>query len=297
MTIELATTFEGHSLRVLRWKERFVWIASEVARAMGYSNPSKLTEKIAGSWAIDFIEGVDFEVLRGDDLGRFRDVLPESGTAPRGRLPESGGRLLVLFESGLHMALLKARVAKSIALRRFLVTEVLPKLARGESVPAASSPSLSALEVPVSAEVLRKLQTATGDGPMVPAQVAATVLHAWARKLDDAEPSDAADKLAAISGHLCAMRHWVIEQFSQEIEQLAHKAAADAGLGILGKVPASERRQLEHELRPHANALGISVGDLTARLCRVWLDASKPLATKELAAPRGASHEKPFRKR
>lgn len=158
--------------------------------------------------------------------------------------------------------------------------------------------SPSALEVPVSAEVLRKLQAATGNGPMVPAQVASTVLHSWARGLDTTEPSfDAADKLAAISGHLCGMRYWVIEQFSREIEELAHKATLEAGLGILGKVPGSARRQLEHELQPHANALGISVGELAARLCRVWLDASRPNTSKELAALGGAAHEKPFRKR
>ena len=57
----------------------------------------------------------------------MKGLIPGLGTS---RIPS----LLVLFEPGLHLVLLKTSMPAGRRLRRFLVTEVLPRLVRGQPV-------------------------------------------------------------------------------------------------------------------------------------------------------------------
>lgn len=125
--VRLRGDFEGAPLTTLTLHGRPAWIAREVGAAVGYSHGGKrLANKIGGDWSDEFIEGVDHQVLRGPQLALLKDALPP-GTES---VPPRASALLVLFESGLHLALTKTNKPVGRRLRRFLVDQVLPQLTR-----------------------------------------------------------------------------------------------------------------------------------------------------------------------
>ncbi|MEQ1501923.1 MAG: hypothetical protein ABMB14_06815 [Myxococcota bacterium] len=108
--------FDGHFIHTIEVGGRPAWVAREIADALGYG--PRLASLIADEWSEDFLLDQDFALVVGDELAavmRQGEVIP---TSPHG--------LLVLFESGLHLALAKANTPMARRLRRCLVEEVLP---------------------------------------------------------------------------------------------------------------------------------------------------------------------------
>lgn len=135
-----AVEFEGHKVTTVVWEGRPVWIAREVGEALGYPNEgARFADKVRSEWAEEFIEGVDFEMLTNGRLATFKEL-------PTVSVGSQTKALLVLTESGLHLALLKTRKPAGQRLRRLLATEVLPQLVRtGQYAPtAATAPALPA---------------------------------------------------------------------------------------------------------------------------------------------------------
>ena len=126
----LVYEFEGVPLTQLEIDGRPAWIAREVATALGYVKPGRLVETLRTRWADELIEGQDYLVLEGERLKPLKELVPGSVMS---RTPA----LLVLFESGLHLTLVKTPMPAGRRLRRFLVTEVLPKLVRGQGLLAS----------------------------------------------------------------------------------------------------------------------------------------------------------------
>jgi prophage antirepressor-like protein len=130
------TTFEGQGLRFYAFRGRLCVIAADVGRVLGYADES-LASVIRKQWAGEMVQGEDYDILRGDDLREFKagaDV-PEGSSGSRAR------HLTILYESGLDLVLIKTDKPIGGRLRRFLVSEVLPKLRRGEPVlPSAPAP-------------------------------------------------------------------------------------------------------------------------------------------------------------
>ena len=126
--IRLHSDFEGRPLTTLLWKGRSAWVGRQLGAALGYANAGKcLTSKIAGDWADEFIEGLDYVLAEGDELARFKELAKDSPVALSSRVNR---RLLILFESGVHLVLAKTTKPIGRRLRRFLVDEVLPQLVR-----------------------------------------------------------------------------------------------------------------------------------------------------------------------
>ena len=125
--------FEGKTLATLTYQGRPCWIARDIGRVLDYSRDGRrLVAKISGKWSYEFIEGHDYAVLRGDELAEFKASLlvGATGTAPS-RYQRS---LMLLFESGLHLALNLTFKPAGLRLRRFLMDEVLPRMT-GKSRP------------------------------------------------------------------------------------------------------------------------------------------------------------------
>ena len=120
--------FEGEPLVTLTYKGRPAWVARHIGARLGYSHRGKrLPNKVLGEWADEFIEGQDYAFLTGAELEAFKQLA--AGTAAE--IPARTRRgLLVLFESGLHMVLVKCQKPIGKRLRRFLVDQVLPQLVR-----------------------------------------------------------------------------------------------------------------------------------------------------------------------
>lgn len=126
--LTLTRPFEGKPFTTLTWQGRPAWVARQVGQVLGYSGQGKrLTNKILGEWNAEFLDGRDYAFLEGDDLAAFR-AMSADGPEPVSSHARNG--LLVLFESGLNLVLLKTRSPIGIRLRRFLADEVLPQLAR-----------------------------------------------------------------------------------------------------------------------------------------------------------------------
>lgn len=132
----LRAEFEGHPLTILSINGRTAWVAREVGHALGYAQRgSRLAACIGERWD-EFLPGVDYAVLTGEPLAQLK----AAGVDIDAKTPS----LVVLFESGVLMVLTKTHKDAGRRLRRYLVDEVLPRLARGESVPPPGRPAAPA---------------------------------------------------------------------------------------------------------------------------------------------------------
>ena len=130
--VRLQDSFEGKPLTTLTLHGQSAWIAREMGQAIGYAQRGKrFATLITGDWSNEFIEGQDYTLIKGRELAALKAAFFKGS----GSVPWGGNRgLLVLFESGMHMALVKTRKKAGIDCRRFLVDNVLPKLVRSEAI-------------------------------------------------------------------------------------------------------------------------------------------------------------------
>ena len=140
---ELATRrieFHGRAVNAVPFRGRWAFRAAEAGLAIGYADGARLVDKVRGEWAEEFIEGKDYDLLRGQDLAEFRAVLdsPKSGES---KTQQRGARaLLVLYERGIDRALVLARTPLGRELRDLLVDHVLPSSARPAPRPSPARP-------------------------------------------------------------------------------------------------------------------------------------------------------------
>jgi len=126
--------FEGNVLRTYQFEGKPTWVCREVGALAGYEEEGKrFATKITGEWSEEFSVGLDYEVLKGARLQEFARLSPDS-------VPGHTASILVLYESGLWLALAKSHKPVGIRLRRFLASEVLPAL-QNRSLPLASAPT------------------------------------------------------------------------------------------------------------------------------------------------------------
>ena len=146
--------FEGHKLTTLEYKGRPAWIAREVGTAIGYAqNGKRLATRITCEWSDELIDGHDFSVIKGHELQQLQELLNQG--YPSGTFKNSKS-LTVLFESGVHIALLKTKKDAGKRLRRFLASEVLPQIVKkGSYVPIKAQPH-SILDAKTQALIARE---------------------------------------------------------------------------------------------------------------------------------------------
>ena len=138
-------TFEGAPLVTLTYQGRPAWIARHIGTRLGYAHDGKrFVNLILGEWKDEFIEGRDYVVLSGDELAAFKELPGAESLAAR-----TNNSLLVLFETGLHLALIKTRKKAGRDLRQFLATEVMPQLVRtGAYLPQSPAVPLVVVTLP-----------------------------------------------------------------------------------------------------------------------------------------------------
>jgi prophage antirepressor-like protein len=128
--IRATNEFEGRDIKTLTYRGKPAWIAREIGEAIGYSQGGKrFATRITGEWAGEFIEDHDYVLLTGEELADFKAIC-ELGTSP---VPSHAPQIMLLFESGLYLALAKTNKPVGKRLRRFLAEEVLPQIARDGS--------------------------------------------------------------------------------------------------------------------------------------------------------------------
>lgn len=134
--------FEGHELAIQMFRGKPVIMAKDLGEALGYT-PEGFRSTLKG-WASELIEDVDVNVLRDEDRKEFLDGLDVRVKQTLTSAPA----ITVLYETGFDLVLIKTDKPAGKTLRRLLITEVLPKLRRGETIapqvaPVAQRPELT----------------------------------------------------------------------------------------------------------------------------------------------------------
>lgn len=89
--------FEGKDIRTIIYKDRRVWVCSDICTALGYKYRRKLAAQIRNDWKNEFIEGEHYILPIGRDLIDF-DRLYSSVTQ---KVSLGGNSLLLLTERGI----------------------------------------------------------------------------------------------------------------------------------------------------------------------------------------------------
>lgn len=204
MTASITRTFEGRDLTIRSWKGRPAVVAQEFGATLGYAQPRKLVAQVRGAWRGEFEEGVEYDVLTGEELAAWNDYTdPVQSKNPgeildctdpvqsRNALPQRGARsLVILYEPGMNAAALLSKTPGSARLRRWLAREVLPAIrATGQYArppapvlrmvpPAPASPAPEPLALPEPASAAERAARQSRLRKMLRDQARATVERA-----------------------------------------------------------------------------------------------------------------------
>lgn len=164
-----ALTAQFHAL-AFRGRETFV--ARELGRALDYTKEGGgLVELITGEWSGEFVLGHDYFVVDGAELDELKRL---TGSYPVSPIGDRARSVMLLSEHGFFLACTKTSKPLGVALRRWLVDEVLPKLRRGQGIPSRDE------QVVDSHPVAREL-TPAEFGVML-SQMSARESNAWSKK-------------------------------------------------------------------------------------------------------------------
>jgi len=215
----------SHRLTKVIYRGREAVVATELGRFLGYTNNgSRLVQMItSGRWATRFREGIDYEMLQGQDLQDFLKVLSHGE-----RVNPPFSHLMILYTSGIHLILLNTSKPIGAQLHRWLVDEVFPSL---RATGSYRLPSLGQKALPAPALFVQEIRIALSKSRN--AHIASQKAHA--------QPHDfAMDWDATHQAHTAPMFDGV-GKTSQQIKTIARQR----GL----KVPAHKSaRQLMFEM-------------------------------------------------
>lgn len=155
--LAFSSPFNWRQLDTLLYGGEPAWLAGQVGDHLEYAHAgSRLCTLIRADWREDFVEGEQIHYLTGERLAAFKRALPAGDEIVDPRT----SRILLLTESGLDRVLLKSDKGLRVPFRRFLETEVLPRL-RPEAEPPDESPHVASVIVlhaipPVAAPATRE---------------------------------------------------------------------------------------------------------------------------------------------
>lgn len=212
-------TFETAKITTIVYKGRPCWLAREVGEAIGYANNGKdFVAQFTGEWREEMVAGHDFAPIDGEELEQFKAL----GYVGVESTPSRTPTVTLLFESGLWLALAKTRKPAGKRLRRFLVEQVLPQVARdGRYLPERE---VTPQGVMVESEHARKMRELDIEEQKVQAQL---------RHLDMREREVKAQALVTLVDSL--------PYLSEDIRQAYRVKAAEelTGRDLAGLLPAA----------------------------------------------------------
>lgn len=133
----------NHPLTVLRPSDSVIaFVMNEIAAALEYADPRHLRQLV--DRADEFIPGVDFLVVEGEQLAQLKAAAPDV-VDPR------APSLMLLTESGVHLACILTRQPAGVRLRRWLADVALPALRQG--APLAPAPGAPSAERPLPRKI------------------------------------------------------------------------------------------------------------------------------------------------
>ena len=168
--------FGDRPLHTLAHAGRPFWVARHLDGHLGTGEDTPpLPHRILAEWGEDLAHGHDFAFVQGAELLALRAALSAAGQ-PTGT--GQRGLVLVVYETGLALALDRIGTGAARELRRFIIDVVLPDLRRN-----ASRIALSVLAAGGPSGRLRPLSAPPGRRRPRP-PLAATFQGTLARRLD-----------------------------------------------------------------------------------------------------------------
>lgn len=120
----IAKDFNGTQVHTFIWNGRPCWIANEVVSLFNYADTSKTIQDCIG--AEDFEPGLEYEVLRGEELKAFKEMVICVTTSTV--VPNKTTQLTILYEDGLYGFLQYTDRPEGIQFRKWIRREVLPEI-------------------------------------------------------------------------------------------------------------------------------------------------------------------------
>ncbi len=139
MNQHITSDFEGATLQTLFFLDKPAWICRHVGAMLGYARSgNRLTDLILDQWRQDFMPGLHYEIMAGEDLRALRALYAGSGL-PIPRHPMA--RVLLLFEPGLHAVAARSTKPKAERLYRFVAEHIMPCFDHEVAAPRAAPPT------------------------------------------------------------------------------------------------------------------------------------------------------------
>ena len=159
-------TFNDTAIHLIPYEGGPCFLASEVGIALGYKDSFDLARKLNSDWQEEFLDS-DVIKVTGQDLSDLKEAVAESLAEAMGESPiaSEGNRkpspinkfaphTLLLTQSGVNLACMKAQTGHGVSFRRWLATEVLPAIQK------TGSYSLKGAKVEVETEAPREVACA-----------------------------------------------------------------------------------------------------------------------------------------
>ncbi len=120
MSVLFTVLFETSTIHVLQIRGRTAFVARNLGQAAGYSDGGQgFIDLIVREWAASFEEDDDIAQITGADLDVLKREVP---------LPDDTNMELVLFASGIDLALTRSRARNARSLLGFLHSAVLSQV-------------------------------------------------------------------------------------------------------------------------------------------------------------------------
>lgn len=121
----LMREFNGNNIYTFIWKGKPCWIATDIAKAFGYIDPSRTINNCIKSER--FEKEFEYEILEGNNLRVFKDIVGDTISNK-----ERVARLTIFYEDGLYGFLQYSEKPIGIEFRKWLRREVLPSLRKNK---------------------------------------------------------------------------------------------------------------------------------------------------------------------
>ena len=122
----LVRQFEGKTVHTFVWNGRPCWVAGEIAEAIGYEDPSATVRHCIE--AEEFEPGFEYEVLKGGDLNRFKEMA--NFVIEFNPITNKTRNLTIFYEEGLYGFLAYTDKPEGKRFRKWIRSEVVPEIRR-----------------------------------------------------------------------------------------------------------------------------------------------------------------------
>jgi len=113
--MQIMQTYAGHELATLEYDGEPVWLASQVGEALGYVDNKSIARAVRRNWSEDFEAGVEFHLLRGDELAAVKVA------AGPVAIPATASSVMVLTQAGVDAVLQLSGAIRGDVLAHYLV--------------------------------------------------------------------------------------------------------------------------------------------------------------------------------